>query len=205
MLPSRSHAAHAGTVRTDRRSVLPGLAALALWTVLAIAPAGAQSGPPVVEGGLEIVAVNGEPASLVADPGDVDDAGADGIVGNEIERGDEVRFRAGGYEPGATVEIWLFSDPVLLDVVVADSEGFIEVAVAIPEDAELGEHTLRATGPSPTGEVLTLAQPVEVRAGGGGAVADDAGPPGALLALLSAGIALLVGVLAVRATRSRAA
>lgn len=149
------------------RSVIAitGLVAACLCSLIVLAaPARGQSGPPTQDGVLEIVTVNGRSADAgsSAAAGTSADGGVDGIIGNEISPGDEVTIRAGGYAAGAQVEVWLFSDPILLAVVTADSRGFIDVVVAIPEDAEVGAHNLQASGASPTGEVLTVTQAIEI-------------------------------------------
>jgi hypothetical protein len=60
--------------------------------------------------------------------------------------GQEVRVISGGFAPGTEVEVVFHSEPVLLAKTLANSDGFIEQIVTIPEDTELDFHTLHLFG-----------------------------------------------------------
>lgn len=139
--------------------------------------------------------------------------------------GAPVTLSGGGFEPGTTVEIWMRSDPVLLETTRAGAEGAIDATVRIPADAPAGEHTLEARGAAAGGGTNILSAQIVVAGEGSpgtgptdpsetapgatpGAAVDDGalpftGMPAALLALL--GLALLAaGLLVARTARTRA-
>ncbi|MFP5488644.1 MAG: hypothetical protein ACLGHQ_10105, partial [Acidimicrobiia bacterium] len=64
------------------------------------------------------------------------------------------------FAPGAEVEVWMRSTPVLLTTVVADGRGTVSSLVTIPRDAASGHHRLVLVGDgrdrSPTEVVLSL-------------------------------------------------
>lgn len=73
--------------------------------------------------------------------------------------GSLVTISGGGFNPGATVALTIESDPVSLGSVTASATGAITATVTIPAGLEEGNHTIKATGESPTG-TLVLSQAV---------------------------------------------
>jgi LPXTG-motif cell wall-anchored protein len=66
-----------------------------------------------------------------------------------------VELAGDGYQPGSSVEVWLFSDPVRLGVLTVDNDGSFSgtapVGAAVP-----GEHTLRLLGTGADGQPRTV-------------------------------------------------
>ena len=54
-----------------------------------------------------------------------------------------------GYEPGSSVEIWLFSTPVMIGTATAGDDGSWTVEVRIPSEVEIGEHSIQIEGTAP--------------------------------------------------------
>ena len=88
-------------------------------------------------------------------------AGAAGETG-AVEPGASVSLSGGGFEPGARVEIWMHSEPVLLQATRASASGAIDEAVTIPADAPAGNHRLEARGAAPGGGTTVLSAAVVV-------------------------------------------
>lgn len=167
-------------------------AAVAL-TMLALAvPAGAQQYPPAVNS-LTVSDTTPSPGQTIT------------IVGRTFAQ-------------GATVEVTLTSDPVVLGSAQADADGVAALEATIPADTRLGTHTISAKGASPAGDELLLSVEIEVvPAGAAGAGAGAGQPPaGDLprtgddsslpLAKLGLGLAAVGGVItAVAAKRRKAA
>lgn len=140
-----------------------------LWASSLVA-AIAFAGPAFAqyEGGLRVSAASAEPGS--------------GIV-----------IGGAGFAPGAVVTITFESQTVVLGAARADRSGAFSRQVTIPEEAEPGRHTVRATGEAAGGGILVLSTAVTVpaeptRAGATGllvlvAVLGLAAVGGALLAL----------------------
>lgn len=67
-----------------------------------------------------------------------------------------------GFEPGSTVEIWLFSEPVYLGSVLVGADGTFTGSVPVPISMTVGEHTLQANGRSSDGGIRSLSLGVEI-------------------------------------------
>lgn len=122
-----------------------------------------------------------------------------------------------GFQPGATVEVFLESTPVLIGTVVADAVGNVEAPVAVPADFAAGPHTVRLVGTGLGGGVLNLSVGVTV----GSLVADAGRAPaeatpaaagelprtgGLPMGALTAGLGLvLAGAAVLRVRQGRAA
>jgi len=90
----------------------------------------------------------GEPGT--GEPGTVGDVVVELSAGSVVQGG-SVRVDAAGLPTGATVEVWLHSEPKLLATVTANGAGEISTSVKIPADTAVGAHTLVVTVPA-TGE-----------------------------------------------------
>jgi hypothetical protein len=64
----------------------------------------------------------------------------------EASPGGALTLSGDGYTPGEPIEIWLHSDPVLLDTVNADANGQFQTAITIPIDTPVGQHTINVVG-----------------------------------------------------------
>lgn len=116
--------------------------------------------------------------------------------------GDEVVLGGGGFEPGAAVVITMNASPTPLLTTSADAKGRISARVRIPDAAEVGEHTLKATGPAPGGGTTILSATVRVVAPGTDTELADTGRD--LLLPIAAPVLLFLagGILVVRARRN---
>jgi hypothetical protein len=65
---------------------------------------------------------------------------------SHVRVGDGLVVRGEGFLPGEQVQIWVHSDPRLLDVVEADGEGAVAATVTIPIDLEPGVHHIEMRG-----------------------------------------------------------
>jgi hypothetical protein len=111
-----------------------------------------------------------------------------------------------GFTAGATVTITLESVPVQLATVTADANGQFSTPITIPGNAELGPHTVVATGQGANGSTLSISAGLTLVSGAEGARGAARG--GALpftgsdslplvwiaLALLTVGTALVLAV-----------
>jgi hypothetical protein len=79
-----------------------------------------------------------------------------------LTSGGFVIFSGTGFEPNTEVVVWIFSDPRQLGKVMTDAEGNFSGELALPEDLEVGEHTLQLNGLSDEGETRSLAVGVEL-------------------------------------------
>lgn len=151
-----------------------------LVLLLGATHAWAQSSEPVSTGALQ---------STTIDPDE------------EVQPGTEITLSGSGFAPGAQIDIVIESDPIHLGTVNADATGYFEATVTIPTTGlPAGDHTLKATGPDPTGGLRVLSISVEV-AGSPGAAAPRPGGSAyglpvtgsAVLPLAAFGLAAIVG------------
>ena len=82
-----------------------------------------------------------------------------------VARSAQIRVSGTGYRAKSPVQIWLHSDPVLLDVVVTQDDGAFRSVVPVPKGIAMRDHTLRVVvfpvGSSPSGEVSAGAAAVK--------------------------------------------
>jgi len=62
------------------------------------------------------------------------------------EQGAPISVSGDGYLPNTEVEIWVFSEPVLIGETTADDSGRFAGQFVLPVDIELGEHTIKTFG-----------------------------------------------------------
>ena len=83
------------------------------------------------------------------------------------------------YESTVTVDLTLFSDPIFLTSTESNGAGqFRNVPFVIPQQAELGRHTVRSTGPGADVRNLALQAPITVVDSGGGGGGGGGGSQG---------------------------
>ena len=101
--------------------------------------------------------------SVVPDPANVSSLPAlDSVSDSTLEQGEPVTVSSGGFVPGETVNVNLYSSPVLLASVVADGSGNASATVTIPADTAVGQHTIvfvSASGAA-QGATITVVEPV---------------------------------------------
>ena len=87
----------------------------------------------------------GEPMSLDAE-------------GNiRIAPGSRVRIRATGFEPGSTVDGWLFSTPVRIGSATVDEDGGLDATFVIPSATPGGAHRIAIEARTADGKPTTIA------------------------------------------------
>jgi hypothetical protein len=149
-------------------------------------------------------------------PAEVPTADGPLSLAGDLVPGGDISVSGAGFAVSSQVVIGVYSDPVVLDTVEADSAGFVAALVTLPADL-VGPHTVVAVGVDSEGNQFVLAQEVDITAGDGdgdgsgggdgggspgGAGGDSGGVPtgglpqtggGGPLALLIAGLAVLAG------------
>jgi LPXTG-motif cell wall-anchored protein len=84
-----------------------------------------------------------------------------GGAGSTVTSGATVTLTGGGYLPGSTVTLVMYSTPVVLGTTVADEKGNISAEVTLPAGVR-GNHTLVASGIDPSGKPRNLTMAVTV-------------------------------------------
>ena len=79
---------------------------------------------------------------------------ADGNL--RLSGGDVVKLNVGGFKPGSTVDIWLFSTPQRLGSAVVGADGRVSGSFAIPKNVEDGPHRIAITARLPNGKSATF-------------------------------------------------
>jgi hypothetical protein len=92
---------------------------------------------------------------------------ADGNV--RLKTGDQIRIKLSGFEPGSTVEAWLFSSPILMGTAKVKTDGTVTGLFTIPKDAPKGAHRIAVVTKTSDGKPATLTVGVMVGDWDGGA------------------------------------
>ncbi|SFR93437.1 GDSL-like Lipase/Acylhydrolase family protein [Microbacterium sp. cf046] len=129
------------------------------------------------------------------DPADVNVVPADSegtsvtLGAGTLTAGQTVTVTASGFVPGDTADVWIASDPIVLETSTISDAGTLTATVQVPADIEPGAHRIYVTAPA-----TVASAPVTITAGGA-----DSGSTGQLAA--SGGQApiwpMAVGLLAV--------
>ncbi|MFM8793956.1 MAG: hypothetical protein ACKOFF_03540 [Acidimicrobiales bacterium] len=85
---------------------------------------------------------------------------ADGNI--RIPAGSRVRIRASGFEPGSTVDGWLFSTPVRIGSATVDAKGSVDATFVIPEGTPSGAHRIAIEARTADGKKTSIAVGVAV-------------------------------------------
>jgi hypothetical protein len=133
--------------------------------------------------------------------------------------GSDTRISANGLKPGSAYELWMHSEPVLLDTGIIDESGSFAKNVALPAGIPAGAHELVLTGIAPNGDTVTAKAWFSVDGAGKVVAISYTGPVdnpivAAIDALASTGVnpvaalwvtllALLAGAAAIIVTRVR--
>lgn len=99
------------------------------------------------------------------------------VAAQPVAPGQAVPLSGGGFEPGTLVQIFLHSQPILLETIHASSTGAIAAQVRIPASVASGHHTLEARGAGPGGGTVLLTRSITVRAAGSAAPQAAAASP----------------------------
>ena len=113
-----------------------------------------------------------------------------------LSTGDAVRIKLAGFKPGAVMEAWLFSTPVLLGTTKVGADGSVTGMFTIPKNAPEGAHRVVIVAQTSDGKPATLAIGINVGEWDSG--------PGVALWLIVLPIAFaVVGALVLPAQRRR--
>jgi mucin-19 len=95
-------------------------------------------------------------ASLAAidETGKITALDGDGNV--RLKTGDKIRIKLSGFEPGSTVEAWLFSVPILMGTAKVKTDGTVTGLFTIPKDAPKGAHRIAVVTKTSDGKPATL-------------------------------------------------
>lgn len=74
-----------------------------------------------------------------------------------LAAGSRIRIRASGFEPGSTVDGWLFSTPIKLGSSVVRADGTVDTTFVIPENAPAGAHRVAIEARTADGEKTSIA------------------------------------------------
>jgi LPXTG-motif cell wall-anchored protein len=129
--------------------------------------------------------------------------------------GDTITVDARTFQPGAPVTVTLVSSSLVL-AGTADANGVVALQVTLPTGTPVGEHTITATGQSPSGPLSLSARiTIEPSCAGAAAAAAPTRPSGALpktgddsslqLAKLGLALAAVGGVITAIAVKRRKA
>jgi hypothetical protein len=98
--------------------------------------------------------------SLNATLSGIDDSGkrlpldSDGNL--HLAVGDVIKVSVGGFKPGSTVEVWLFSTPRKLGTIVVGADGKVDGQFAIPGGIKSGSHRVVVTARLANGKPTTF-------------------------------------------------
>ena len=101
-----------------------------------------------------------------AELGSIDSTGAASpldVDGNiRLKSGDTVRVKLSGFEPGSTVEAWLFSTPQLMGTAKVGADGSVVGLFTIPENVPAGSHRIAVVARTNDGKPATLTVGIKV-------------------------------------------
>ena len=90
----------------------------------------------------------------------LDDKGATRSLDSDgnlrLAGGDVVKLNVGGFKPGSTVDIWLFSTPQRLGTAKVGADGRMSGSFTIPKNVEDGPHRIAITAKLPNGKSATF-------------------------------------------------
>ncbi len=86
--------------------------------------------------------------------GEVSALDADGNV--RLKSGDVVRIKLAGFQPGSTVEAWLFSTPQLMGTAKVGADGVVVGNFTVPKNVPQGSHRIAIVARTKDGKPATL-------------------------------------------------
>lgn len=97
---------------------------------------------------------------LSATFGSLDSSGESGALDDEgnvrLKRGDSVRIKASGFDPGSVIDVWLFSNPVRIGSAEVSADGGVTGTFSVPDNTEDGAHRIAIVARTAAGEPATL-------------------------------------------------
>jgi hypothetical protein len=85
---------------------------------------------------------------------------ADGNV--RLKSGDTVRIKLAGFDPGSTVEAWMFSTPQLMGTAKVGADGIVVGNFVIPKNVSQGSHRIAIVAQTVDGKPATLTVGIKV-------------------------------------------
>jgi hypothetical protein len=122
----------------------------------------------------------------------------DGSSSFEGVRGGYVSAEGKGFKPKSTVNVWLFSTPVLLGVATVGPDGTFSAMLALPSTTPAGQHTIQVNGL--TADSATLSASIGVRIA---SAQSTLAATGAAIRLFPAALLLGLGVALLAISRGR--
>ncbi|HEY7823491.1 MAG TPA: OmpA family protein, partial [Acidimicrobiia bacterium] len=98
----------------------------------------------------------------------------DGAI--EIEEEGFVRVGGEGFQPNSMVQVWVFSEATFVGIVLTDENGAYTSLLELPEELELGDHTLQNSGTARNGQPLAVSAGLRIIAPGEGSSAETETP-----------------------------
>ena len=145
-------------------------------------PALSKISVPEISDGKSVVEVNGAPVDvqisrrdnqvqivsksftarlrIVKQSGDVSSLNSDGAISGA--GGDSVNAEFEGLRPGSTVEVRMYSEPVLLGRTVVSADGTVSASYEIPATMESGSHSLAVLAVDAAGSPISFFSPMQV-------------------------------------------
>lgn len=130
----------------------------------------------------------------IASASEYDNADSIEISHETATPGMAVEIVVRGFKAYSDVTLVMYSEPVTLGTFKADAEGVVRANVELPKDAELGKHTIEATGTAPDGSAITVSTEVTIAE----SLPDTGSDIGLLLILGGAAAAAGTGVVIAR-------
>lgn len=161
--------------------------------------------------GLILVALGGGSA-FAQTPYPIPTSGSTSVSQATVEPGEPFTVSGSGWQPGSTVTLTLFSDPVRLGTATVDGSGSFSTQVSVPNSVTAGSHTLQVSGTGADGQPRTTSTRIVVvgaasasRGTGSGTsdLADTGVAVGRTVALATALLIVGVGALLVTRRNSR--
>lgn len=81
-----------------------------------------------------------------------------------VAAADEMTVQVTGFAPHSTIEVWMFSTPVLLGTITASAQGTALVAATVPQATPPGRHRIIIVGADDSDNDIDIALEIEVSA-----------------------------------------
>lgn len=124
---------------------------------------------------------------------------------DSVSAGGRLTITGMGFKPGSSASFTLHSTPVNLGTATVDAQGVATLGVTLPAGVAPGQHSVVIDGVGVDGKARQLSAALTITAAATAPAADDLATTGAKSTLMIGGaaLALIVGLLAMAATRRR--
>ncbi|MEO8219710.1 MAG: family 20 glycosylhydrolase [Specibacter sp.] len=132
-------------------------------------------------------------------------AGGIDLSADSVSAGGRLTITGMGFKPGSSASFTLHSTPVNLGTATVDAQGVATLGVTLPAGVAPGQHSVVIDGVGIDGKARQLSAALTITAAATAPAADDLATTGAKSTLMIGGaaLALIVGLLAMAATRRR--